>query len=199
MNKTILVQRLKKPFKTEAKGLLADLANALSFGGGLVNGGLSKEAMTLLCKCFRFDYMGASEFEWGAVPKAFNAMAKMAVAKQLEFWDLTVPKKSVRRTEYIRGGTRDYFNETDCKIFVLGNKDDKIEINKRILAMAQSGSGCYEVGPDIYLKESTNLANTICPVDEWDTDLCGWAELDNAFIFFTDKSVSSNVRQMFGI
>ena len=62
METTRLIQRLKKP----------GMGSFLAFGGGLVNGGLSKKAMELLNPVFSFDYMGAAEFEWGDVPKALN-------------------------------------------------------------------------------------------------------------------------------
>ena len=51
MDRSWLIQRLNKP--REYEGKLKGLENAFSFGGGLVNGGLSKEAMELL----NFDYM----------------------------------------------------------------------------------------------------------------------------------------------
>ena len=63
-----LIQRLKKPFLSDEIGL----ANIFSFGGGFVNGGLSKEAMGLLEDVFSFDYMGAAEYEFGDVPRALT-------------------------------------------------------------------------------------------------------------------------------
>jgi hypothetical protein len=59
------VQRLQKPYGT---------INPFSFGGGLINGGLSDEAMNLLKNIFSFDYMGSAEFEWGAVPTAIKQL-----------------------------------------------------------------------------------------------------------------------------
>jgi len=74
MNRTYLVQRLEKPHNTE--GHLTGLSEAFSFGGGLVNGGLTKEAMSLLRPIFRFSYMGSAEFEFGAVPEALSKIVK---------------------------------------------------------------------------------------------------------------------------
>lgn len=65
-----LVQRLEKPIS--GSGLLADLASAFSFGGGLVNGGIPKEGMAIIKKIFSFDYMGSAEFEWGIVPSCLS-------------------------------------------------------------------------------------------------------------------------------
>ena len=69
MQRSFLIQRLTAPSR---------VANPFSFGGGLHNGGLSADAMSLLSQIFSFDYMGAAEFEWGAVPEALQGMAKDA-------------------------------------------------------------------------------------------------------------------------
>lgn len=66
MEKSWLIQRLDPPRKF----------NPFPFGGGLANGGLSKDAMELLSNVFSFDYMGSSEFEWGAVPDALSFIVK---------------------------------------------------------------------------------------------------------------------------
>lgn len=70
MKSSYLIQRLNSPPRR-----VAQIDNPFSFGGGLRNGGLSEEAMGLLRSIFSFDYMGAAEFEWGAVPKALNQIA----------------------------------------------------------------------------------------------------------------------------
>ena len=69
-----LIQRLHKPESFKLAGVETD--NPFSFGGGLINGGLSKEAMDLLRPIFSFDYMGAAEFEFGEVSKALTALAR---------------------------------------------------------------------------------------------------------------------------
>lgn len=67
MNTPYLVQRLKKP---------VNYVNPFDgFGaGGLKNGGIKEDAMTVLRKVMTFDYMGAAEFEWGAIPKALQVL-----------------------------------------------------------------------------------------------------------------------------
>ncbi|KKS64951.1 MAG: hypothetical protein UV32_C0003G0012 [Candidatus Collierbacteria bacterium GW2011_GWF2_42_51] len=74
MRCTRLIQRLEKPIGR---------ASPFSFGGGLKNGGLSKEAMDVLGDIFNFDYMGSSEFEWGAVPAALNFIAEQSSLKTI--------------------------------------------------------------------------------------------------------------------
>ena len=65
MKNVYYVQRLKKP---------TGAVNPFSFGGGLINGGLHPAAIEMLKNVFSFDYMGAAEFEWGAVPTAIKAL-----------------------------------------------------------------------------------------------------------------------------
>jgi hypothetical protein len=60
-----LVQRLLAPTRVD---------NPFSFGGGRIDGGFSEEGMTVLKPIFSFDYMGSAEFEWGAVPEAFQKL-----------------------------------------------------------------------------------------------------------------------------
>lgn len=64
-----LVQRLRKP---------SGFHNPFSFGGGIVNGGINKDVMEVLNQIWLFDYMGSTEFEWGAVPQALNKLAKLS-------------------------------------------------------------------------------------------------------------------------
>lgn len=67
-----LIQRLEKPYgKT----------NPFSFGAGLKNGGLSNRAISTLKTIFSFDYMGAAEFEYGAVPAALAFIAEQSSLK----------------------------------------------------------------------------------------------------------------------
>jgi len=69
-----LVQRLKKP---------TGHVNPFSFGGGLRNGGINEDAMNILKQIFSFDYMGSAEFEFGAIPEAFNNLAKLSKEDKL--------------------------------------------------------------------------------------------------------------------
>ena len=83
-----LVQRLDKP---------RNFINPFSFGGGLKDGGLSIKASDILKSVFSFDYMGAAEFEWGAVPNALQFLAEQAHAKNLVAGKLTGDNATVIR------------------------------------------------------------------------------------------------------
>ena len=71
---TWLIQRLKRPYNQDNK--INILLSGMSFGGGLINGGLSAEIMAVLSKIFSFDYMGSAEIEYGAVPKTLTKIYK---------------------------------------------------------------------------------------------------------------------------
>lgn len=64
MEKTFLVQRLRKPLGR---------INPFAFGGGC--SGLSKEAESLIAKVWSWDYMGAAEYESGEAAKALIDIA----------------------------------------------------------------------------------------------------------------------------
>ena len=69
ITRSYLIQRLGKP--TGGIG-------PFSFGGGFINGGLSNEGAKAISSICIFDYMGAAEFEFGALPKALDSMALSA-------------------------------------------------------------------------------------------------------------------------
>lgn len=67
---------LKHPFLIQRLSPPVNFINPFSFGGGLKNGGLSPDAMNALKSIFSFDYMGSAEFEWGAIPKSLQQIAR---------------------------------------------------------------------------------------------------------------------------
>lgn len=67
-----LIQRLEKP---------VGRTNAFSFGGCFENGGLSKNAISVLKDFFSFDYMGSAEFEFGAIPAALTFIHQQSILK----------------------------------------------------------------------------------------------------------------------
>ena len=90
MKRSYLIQRLLKPHDNV-------MLSAFAFGGGLVNGGFSKEAMNILKSVFSFDYMGSAEFEWGAVPEFFVRLVENR--KEYDFFETDVNNTTI----YIMG------------------------------------------------------------------------------------------------
>jgi hypothetical protein len=177
MNRTWLIQRLNKPYETENN--MTKLANAFSFGGGLVNGGLSKEAMTLLSPLFNFDYMGSAEFEFGSVPETLSKIVK----NRKDYIDFSMPikfKYKEWKTKETKTGVHD--------VFIICDKKDKDEIVERISKFAKDD--CYGD-----TKETVNL-NSALANSEYRERLIGWLELDNGYMFFKDKKIGKKTADL---
>lgn len=184
-NETWLVQRLNKPWKTS--GLPETLSNVFAFGGGLKNGGLSKDAMTLLKDIFEFDYMGSAEFEWGSVPNALRHIAeniKDYFAYSFDIALMDVANNWKDKSKKVPEGS--------VTIYMLVSKADYPEFEKRIRQWARESYNSN-------LKESTHLSSTLRPYNEWDGRVVGWLELNNGFMFFTDKEMWQKTCDLFGV
>lgn len=185
MKSSYLIQRLQKPFKVE--GVLSKLSNAFAFGGGMKNGGLSDEAMGLLREIFSFDYMGAAEFEFGAVPQALNKIAQnrkdyIAFETETKYmyknWKIKQPIKGV------------------APVYVICHKDDWKEVTARIRAKAMGDYGSHK--DNFHTKENVGIDRTLGG-DEYASRNVGWLELDNGFFFFTDAEMYKQVAELFEI
>lgn len=183
-----LVQRLKTPFKSDDP--LASLADAFAFGGGLKNGGLSDNAMGLLSDIFRFDYMGSSEFEWGAVPKTLTRIAEKA--DRYKTFQFVIPMSAVAKGWRNRSIPKSADSAATATIYVICDKSWVEEVKSRICTWAGEE---YNSG----LKEDTQLSCVLRPTEEWHTYTRGWLELDNGFFFFVDRDMWEKTARLFGI
>ena len=84
MHNPVYVQRLKRP--TPCGNL-----NPFIFGGG--GSGLDKETLTILSEFFTFDYMGDSNFEFGAPQRCLHAMLELGRAGKLGRYELEITAK----------------------------------------------------------------------------------------------------------
>ena len=185
MKNSWLIQRLQSSFE-DTDTPLSKLLGVFSFGGEFVNGGLSKEAMDLLSPIFSFDYMGAAEYEWGVVPETLNK-----IAKNIKNY---VPKKidvSYKYHEYsFLPESKEGTKLGKDIIYVLCLKDDFNEIKDRISKWA-IGLGLGETRDYIGLDKSLAFPDK--------TRVKGWLELDNGFLFFTDKEMFEKLCCLFEI
>lgn len=184
LRRSWLVQRLTQP--SHRNGIFGK-DTPFSFGGGLLNGGLSSAAMELLRGIFAFDYMGAAEFEFGAVPEALEAMAKA---------DLVAFSFDISLSE-VEANWRDKSKTVpsgDATIYVLAPAEWVVEIERRIRAWA---AGSHD--DELRLKESTRLSSALRPMEEWDRDTCGWLEISNGYMFFTDEAMWQKTCALFGV
>ena len=192
MKDSYLIQRLKKPFKSENK--LTEISNAFAFGGGYVNGGIPEDGMKLLREIFRFDYMGAAEFEFGAVPEALSLMGKnfenligfkMMVPFLYETWS--------KKKKLIKGIK---------PVYVICFKEHRADVCDRILKWAKSN-----YPKDVFTKETVNLNSSLAAeqllkedADRYSTEeTVGWLELDNGYFFFTDRDMWTKTAELFDV
>lgn len=190
MRRSWLVQRLTKPRNTAGP---FGAGNPFAFGGGLRNGGLSDDAMKLLQPIFDFDYMGAAEFEFGAVPEALSRLAEAAatgkkkapglVAGQVEVDLSLVPASWRHKDSAPLDGT--------APVYYLARSEHADEVERRIAMWAT------EVHPE--MKERLGLTNALRPFEEWDSDVQGWLEISNGFMFFVDRGMWAATAAIFGV
>ena len=185
MESSWLIQRLEKPWERQEGHPLFGKDNPFAFGGGLRNGGLSDEAMGLLREVWRFDYMGAAEFEFGAVPEALTRLAK---SKTLTAFSFTVPLAEVPANWRDKSKTKP---SGEATIYVLCPAEFAEEVEERINGWARNER--------VDLKEGLHLTAALRPVEKWDSDTCGWLELDNGFLFFLDRQMWERACTLFGV
>lgn len=175
MQQPYLIQRLLKPF---APPIISEL---FSFGGGLKNGGLSDEAMKLLRKIWRYDYMGSAEFEFGAVPRSLREIAKNI--SKYKTGDIDVD-----------GMCRDLTSgkelKATAKIFYVCPQQDEKEVCEWIQKFADDRKRDYRT------KERVSLSGAICQ-SKYHKDIAGWHDIDNHYLFFTDKGMFESFCALF--
>ncbi len=162
-----LIQRLEAP----RTGAMSALGEAFSFGGGLRNGGLSEEAMSLLRRIFSFDYMGAAEFEFGAIPEAFRDLAKA---------------KLVAYKVNVGGAT----------IYVLSEEDIKDKVPNAIQELYDNPYG--RTKERTQLKEA--IENVLTPGKHTYARTQGWLVLEaEPCMFFVNEDMWKNTCTLFGV
>jgi hypothetical protein len=136
-----------------------------------MRGGFNDESWQLITKICRFDYMGSAEFEFGAVPESLAELYKVVRKKKYSVG--VIP--SIKDIYYIcKTEHEGYVKET---ITSLASEDypKKVPTKEGVwLKQAMEGKKYYE-------------------------DLAGWLEVDNAFMFFIDKEMFNDFKEIFGI
>lgn len=200
LGRSWLVQRLQKPPSGGFLGLAKD--NPFSFGG-VRNGGLKPEAMELLRDLWSFDYMGAAEFEFGAVPKA---LAEIYRRDNNVAWTLDIALSQVTKPWIPTGWSLpDLARGATGTIYVISPEEWHDDIVDRLKVWATDRVPKDKKAGDYRLKEAPHLAAALRPATPPADDkyhsrpAVGWLELDNGFLFFTDQEMANNAAQLFGV
>lgn len=191
--RTRLIQRLNSPVEASS------IPDSFSFGEGFTD-----EAFALINKLCSFDYMGASEFEFGAVPAAFKKMSKNSdnlIAYTIgvigspyfpfrcdfgeEIDHIDFEKQQEMESQFILEGT----------IFVIAPKHIVPHVNDCIISLA--------IDELDSVKENSELARSLFTNPKWAKDFylddlpVGWLELDNGFMFFKEREMWDNFCKFF--
>jgi len=177
-----LVQRLKDPPKSD---LHAKIEQA--FGGSI---GMSPEGLKLLRDVFSFDYMGAAEYEFGAIPKCLKTL--VADADQLVATPMTVLAKDIEpnwnrkhpaRTKAGKLAKKQPVHPpvADRVVYLLCRKEHLQGAQESIVKLA---------GHKARTKMGSHFQAVLDPIgEEYTLETKGWLELDNGFLFFIDRDM----------
>lgn len=202
------VQRLTHKPKSD---FLAKATQA--FGGGMLQ--LKDEAWKLLQNVFDIDYMGAAEYEFGALPRCLsNIVSNISTYEAFEFvikakdiqpnWERERILQHLRRAEIEeakkkgekppRKNTRKLIEKanqtpiTNKTIYVIGRKDMKSDIEELIRKMGKR---------QVHSKNGHFLERALDPITEYDKKYIGWLDLDNEYFFFTDQEMFKGAADLF--
>ena len=200
--KASLVQRL---IPRPDSGML----NPFAFGGGLVQGGLSKAALNALP--FRFDYMGAAEYEWGAVPECLYTMAENSAdlvtstilipVENIKGWLSHEMEKELRAAKDDDAKKSIYIEwagemATDGKVAVhiISHRDFQQDVEEDIREMVSMGYDSEDRRP----RDSLGFPRAVFQAkEEHKGDVCGWLALHRAFFFSVSQEMFDHTWAMF--
>jgi hypothetical protein len=196
LSRSFLIQRLEKPnLRPDGDGICH---NPFTFGGGRMDGGFHPEIAEKFAKLFRFEYMGSTEFEWGALPLAIWAMAWHAGAttKRPEeipgnHWGIDVyrlPQKpqGLKATAVYIG------HQT---VFLLAPDGTENEFAERLRAFAKDEyDRKYSTKAHVGLRETLERLSA----NEEPKHL-GWIELNNGAFFTVDRGMFCGMMEFFGL
>jgi hypothetical protein len=171
-----------------------------SFGGGYKNGGLSDDAMKLIKDIWEFHYMGAAEFEFGAVPTALHFLANQIPQEKKKkglFAKRPEPRGGLVTGKVILDGTSkaEGFREVKGKsVWYICPTSYEAEVKERITRWAISDHIRGE-----YTKCGIGLHRALVGDPKYPVTTKGWLEIDNGFMFFIDKEMFEKTKNMFGI
>lgn len=164
MKTTWLIQRLKPrpatPFMAKVEQV---------FGGGALQ--LKPDAWKLVQNIFGIEYMGAAEFEFGSLPKSWQALA--ADAKELGPFELRLHA------------------HPETPVYVLCRKKQREDVINILTELALD---------KLRLKERAYFKEVLDPKNkeqEFPITTCGWYELNNGFFFFLDKEMWEKTTKLF--
>jgi hypothetical protein len=156
------------------------------FGGGAL--GLSDQAWDILDEIFTIRYMGAAEYERGALPKALHAV--------FEAKDSYVSGRMTLKPFQFRGhwkrssSTEDLPKRKAQEVLYICLETATEQVKEIIIQVAKNKAE---------VKNGCHFPEALDPLSKEDSEYKGWLDLQNKFFFFTDKTMHDRICQAFGI
>jgi hypothetical protein len=147
---------------------------AIPFEKGIIlEKGLVEEIGKIFESMMIFDYMGSSEFEWGALPKSLEYAVRYAKDKDYVACEIEVESRKNKNTS----------------VFYICHKDIEEPVVSWIRKAAKDEHQRCQEG--VRLQEAIDK--------EYCYNACGWYDLENRFWFFTDRDMFLNIKKLFGV
>lgn len=187
---THLVQRMRGP-RPVMEGIGGVKAHHV-FGST----GLGPEGWKVLDPICTLDYMGAAEYEYGKVPNAFHNFALISQRKELRSFAITLAPHE-RELNWARRHPRKGEVLTPAQTVIVYGicHVDWVELVKdriRIFATRESS---------VNVKRGMNFVQNLDPISTYEIEdpVVGWFEMDNLFLFFSQRSVWEGYCNLFEV
>jgi hypothetical protein len=184
LTNSYLIQKLKSPIPLK-ENTDEWLHKTFKFGGRTSElGGFDRNFAIKLGKICSFYGMGSSQYEWGAVPRAFLYLYEKNLETQFKFinFEYKVPSSSV-------------------PIYVICRKCHSKSVKFRLRALSESDDFrvlSKKVG--LKLRDRCNLKQSLEDIFYGRTpEFVGWIELYNPYFFFLDKNMYEEFLNLFKV
>lgn len=175
MKDTYLIQRLNPPSGWDS----------FQFVGG--RNSFDKKICNFIESLFSFDYMGAAEFEGGAVQAIFKLIAERSKKDHLELFELEIDRDCIhtwRLWKRIHGRT---------KIWIVCHKTMRSEVVRRVLSVIYNEDDSNSND----LKRRFGFGESLAIEVGWNRKLIGGLEIDNGFLISSSKEMAQGFLQIF--
>lgn len=172
---SLLIQRLERYGYNEIPPNILDKP----FGYGIYEGYRTDDGRNDIKSLFSYSYMGSSEFEFGAIPEAWNRLILLIEEKQICTGTLNLDE--INEIYYI---CPEKIKENIIKEITMYYKQYYNDYTKECVGLKEYffGNSYESTGPKAY-----HLKNI------------GWFSLDNTYMFFTNFDVFFNICWILGI
>lgn len=169
--RTRLLQRLEEPCENAAE-------SDRVFGGLHTMG---KDGWNILYSVCRIAYMGASEYEFGRIPRTMQALVHLAEAKRLRSFAMTLTP-SERALNERRRWKKTKMAPQPVVVYGICEAAKSVAVVDRVKLLLSEPQR-------FQIKCGTDTSSALDPLDPYDDRSVGWMEHDNEFLFFASETM----------